>query len=75
MTNEEFIILQVLHNIGPCSPGQVKDMLPVDQELLTVMCAMHDLVDRGFLERVEVNRMRLYKTRPNFRNIRDYLRR
>ena len=75
ITNEELIILKVIHNIGPCNPSQVTDMLPVDKELLFVMRTMHYLVDKGFLERVEVNRARLYKTKPNFKNIHNYLRR
>jgi hypothetical protein len=67
-------ILEIINKLGPCSPPQVKDLLADNPELLLVMRAMHNLVDRGFLARVVINNVRLYKVKPNYKSLRPYLR-
>jgi hypothetical protein len=67
-------ILEIINKLGPCSPPQVKDQLADNPELLLVMRAMHNLVDRGFLTRVVINNVRLYKVKPNYKGLRPYLR-
>jgi hypothetical protein len=67
-------ILEIVDMLGPCSPSQVKEHFTDNPELLLVMRAMHDLVERGLLGRIVINNVRLYKTKANYKSIRAYLR-
>lgn len=69
----DFTLLEIVHRIGPCTTTQVCDNLKENGDLLRVMRSMHNLVDRGLLARVVVNRERLYKVKSNYKNIRSYL--
>lgn len=70
---KELSILEAIHNLGPCTPFQVNNVL-TNSPLLLVMRTMHSLVDKGLLERVTINNQKLYKTRANYKNIRVYFR-
>jgi hypothetical protein len=67
-------ILEIIDKLGPCGPSQVREQFSDNPELLSVMRAMHDLVERGLLARVVVNNVKLYKTKSNYKSIRAYLR-
>jgi hypothetical protein len=67
-------ILEIVNKLGPCGPPQVKEELADNPELLLVMRAMHNLVDRGLLSRVVINNTRLYKVKSGYKDLRPYLR-
>ena len=66
-------ILELINNIGPCSSSEVKERLSNNVELLLVMRALHNLVERGLLERVSINGKSLYRTKSNYKNLKPYL--
>lgn len=71
---KEYVILELVNDIGPCTTAQVQDKLTDAPDLLTVMRRMHTLVDRGLLERITINKEKLYQVRSNYRtSVRTYL--
>ena len=74
VTPLQFVVLEAVHNNGPCSSIHVAHLLGDDADHLMVMRSLHQLVDKGLMRRITINNSSFYETAPNFGNIRSYLR-
>ena len=74
LSDRDLELLEVVKNTGPCTSQQVHASYQGRYDLLTVMRSMHHLVEKGFLQRVIINKTQLYKTSRNYRYIESYRR-
>lgn len=71
---KDFAILETVYASGPCTAEKVHRLLDEKSDLLQIMRRMHILVDRGLLERIVLDKQRLYKVKSNYKTIiRTYL--
>ena len=73
ISNEELELLEVINNLGPCSSDKVHESLEPKPDFLLVMRSLHELVDKGFLQRIIINKTRLYRTSRQYSYIKSYL--
>lgn len=73
ISEKELELLEVIHNLGPCSSEKVHETLDSKNEYLLVMRRLHILADKGFLQRIAVNKKLLYRTPRKYANIRTFL--
>lgn len=63
----------MIDSIGPCSSEKVHENLSPKAEFLIVMRALHTLVEKGFLQRLIINKKQLYRTSRQYSYIRGFL--
>ena len=73
ISDKELELLELINNLGPCTSERVHESIDPKFEYLVVMRSMHNLVEKGFLQRVIINKKQLYKTSKNYSYIRSYL--
>lgn len=73
LSDEELEFLKVVNHLGPCSSQKVYEFLEERFDLLIVMRSMHALVEKGFLQRIIINKTQLYKTTRNYAYVEGYL--
>jgi hypothetical protein len=66
-------LLEIVFKKGPCSSEEVYESMKRSMELLEVMRILHDLMDRGLLEGMMINKQRLYRVKSNYANLRSRL--
>lgn len=71
--DDELKLLELIYNDGPCSSDQVHKMVGPHAQYLITMRRLHGLVEKGFLQRITINKKLLYRTARNYGKIRDIL--
>jgi predicted transcriptional regulator len=73
VSDKEFPLLEIVYRNGPCTSSEVYDHLHGNLDLLEVMRILHDLMDRGLIEGMMIDKQRLYRVKTNYKNIRSRL--
>jgi hypothetical protein len=73
VSEKEFPLLEIVHRKGPCTAEEVQGNLKDGAGLLDVMRSLHDLMDRGLLEGMMINKQRLYRVKSSYKEIRSRL--
>lgn len=73
ISDKELELLEIINNLGPCSSEKVHETLNSKTEFLIVMRALHALVEKGFLQRLIINKKQLYRTSRQYNFIRGFL--
>lgn len=73
VSDNELRLLEAIRQLGPCSSEKVHESLDPKVELLFVMRTLHNLVEKGFLQRIVINNKQLYRTARNYSYIRSYI--
>ena len=73
ISDKELELLQVINNLGPCSSDKVHESLEPKTDFLSVMRSLHTLVEKGFLQRIIINKRQLYRTSRNYSYIKSFL--
>lgn len=73
ISEKELELLEVINNMGPCSSDKVHESLQQKADFLSVMRSLHTLVEKGFLQRIIINKKQLYRTSRNYSYIRSFL--
>lgn len=73
VSDKELRLLEAISQIGPCSSEKVHESLDPKVELLFVMRSLHNLVEKGFLQRIVINNKQLYRTARNYTYIKSYI--
>ena len=69
ISGTELELLEVVNKLGPCSSEKVHQTAEPDSEYLLVLRKLHMLVEKGFLQRIVINRQTLYRTPGNYNTI------
>lgn len=70
ISDRELELLAMVNNLGPCTSEKVHENLNHKTEYLLVMRGLHKLVEKGFLQRVLIDKKPLYRIRKNYSRIR-----
>jgi predicted transcriptional regulator len=73
ISDKELELLEVISNLGPCSLDKVHESVDAKFEFLFVMRTLHRLVEKGFLQRIIINKKQLYRTSRNYSYIKSFL--
>ena len=73
ISDEELKLLEVINVLGPCSSQKVHESTEQRFEYLFVIRCLHRLVEKGFLQRIIINKTQLYKTSRNYSYIKSFL--
>lgn len=73
ISDRELELLEIINTLGPCSSEKVHKTVETKTEFLTVMRTLHTLVEKGFLQRLIINKKQLYRTSRNYSYIRSFL--
>jgi predicted transcriptional regulator len=73
ISDKELVLLEVIDNLGPCSSEKVHENLEMKFEFLFVMRTLHSLVEKGFLQRLIINKKQLYRTSRNYSYVKTFL--
>lgn len=73
ISDKELELLELINNLGPCSSEKVHETLNSKTDYLIVMRALHALVEKGFLQRLIINKKQLYRTSRQYNYIRGFL--
>lgn len=73
ISDKELELLEMINTIGPCSSEKVHEILEPKTEFLIVMRTLHRLVEKGFLQRLIINKKQLYRTSRNYSYIKSFL--
>ena len=73
ISDKELALLEVISAIGPCTSEQVFGTMEPKSEFLFVMRTLHGLVEKGFLQRIIINKKQLYRTSRNYSYIKSFL--
>lgn len=73
ISGKELELLEIINNLGPCSSEKVHETLNSKSDFLMVMRALHTLVEKGFLQRLIINKKQLYRTSRQYNYIRGFL--
>ena len=73
ITDKELELLEVIDMLGPCSSDKVHESTEAKTDYLLVMRTLHGLVEKGFLQRIIINKKQLYKTSRQYSYIRSFL--
>ena len=72
ISDEELHLLEAINNLGPSSSQKVHEYLDQKFDYLLVIRCLHRLVEKGFLQRLIINKTQLYKTSRNYSFIKSY---
>ncbi len=72
ISEKELELLEIINQLGPCSSERVYESLEPKTEFLIVMRSLHSLVEKGFLQRLIINKKQLYRTSRNYSYIRSF---
>ena len=73
INDKELELLEVIHNLGPCSSEKVHETLQPSGGYLIVMRTLHGLVEKGFLQRIIINQKQLYRTSRQYSYVKSFL--
>ena len=73
ITGEELELLNVIDRLGPCTSDKVHEQLDNKSDYLMVMRALHGLAEKGFLQRMIINKKQLYKTSRHYNFVKSFL--
>ena len=73
ITDKELELLAVINNLGACSSEKVHEHMDAKADYLSVMRALHGLVEKGFLQRIIINKKQLYRTSRQYSYIKSFL--
>ena len=73
ITDKEFELLGVINTLGPCSSEKVHESMDPKTDYLIVMRTLHGLVEKGFLQRIIINKKQLYRTSRQYSYIKSFL--
>lgn len=73
LSDQELELLEIINNLGPCSSEKVHETVNTKAEFLIVMRTLHALVEKGFLQRLIINKKQLYRTSRQYSYIRAFL--
>jgi predicted transcriptional regulator len=73
ISDKELELLEVINNLGACSSQKVHECVDAKFEYLFVMRTLHSLVEKGFLQRIIINKKQLYRTSRNYSYVRSFL--
>ncbi|MEX2233810.1 MAG: BlaI/MecI/CopY family transcriptional regulator [Cyclobacteriaceae bacterium] len=73
ISDKELEILEVINNLGACGSEKVHESVESKFEYLFVMRTLHILVEKGFLQRIIINKKQLYRTSRNYSYIKSFL--
>ena len=73
ISDQELQLLEVIDNLGPCSSERVHEILDSKFDFLFVMRSLHTLVEKGFLQRIIINKKQLYRTSRNYSYLKGFL--
>ncbi len=73
VSHKELELLEAISHLGPCSSEKLHETLDSKVELLFVMRSLHNLVEKGFLQRIVINNKQLYRTTRNYSYIKSYI--
>lgn len=73
ITDRELQFLELIDNLGPSSSEQVYDSIEPKTDYLLVMRALHTLAEKGFLQRIIINKKQLYKTSRQYSYVKSFL--
>jgi predicted transcriptional regulator len=73
VSDKEFRLMEIVYRKGPCTSEEIHAYQTEGLELLEVMRILHDLMDRGLLEGMMINKQRLYRPKANYTNFRSRL--
>lgn len=73
ISDKELALLEVINSIGPCTSEQVHQSLEPKYEFLFVIRTLHALAEKGFLQRIIINKKQLYRTSRNYSYIKTFL--
>lgn len=75
LSSKEVQLLEIVNRVGPCTSEQVHEAFDPEAEFLLVMRSLHALVQKGFLQRVVINKKQLYRTSRNYSFVKAFLNR
>jgi len=73
ITDSELYLLEAVHTHGPCSSEKVHENLDPQPDYLIVIRTLHGLVEKGFLQRIIINKKQLYRTSRQYSYIKSFL--
>lgn len=73
ISDKELELLEVINSVGPCSSEKVHEILDPKSEFLLVMRTLHGLVEKGFLQRIIINKKQLYRTSRQYSYVKSFL--
>ena len=73
VSDQELELLGIINSLGPCTSEKVHEALNTKPQYLFVMRSLHQLVEKGLLQRVIINQKQLYKTSRTYSYIKNFL--
>lgn len=73
VTDQELELLELINNLGPCTSEKVHECVDPKFEYLFIMRSLHRLVEKGFLQRIIINKKQVYRTSRNYSFIKTFL--
>ena len=73
VSDKELELLELINNLGPCTSEKVHESVDPKFEYLFIMRSLHDLVEKGFLQRITINKKQVYRTSRNYSYIKSFL--
>lgn len=73
ISDKELELLEVINTLGACSSDKVHESVESKFEYLFVIRTLHSLVEKGFLQRIIINKKQLYRTSRNYSYVRSFL--
>ena len=73
ITDGELELLELINNLGPCTSEKVHESVDSKFEYLFIMRSLHRLVEKGFLQRIIINKKQVYRTSRNYSFIKSFL--
>lgn len=73
INDKELELLEAINTLGPCSSEKVHESIEPKVDYLLVMRTLHGLVQKGFLQRIIINKKQLYRTSRQYSYIKSFL--
>lgn len=73
ISDKELELLEMINTVGPCNSEKVHESLSPQAEFLIVMRTLHRLVEKGFLQRIIINKKQLYRTSRQYSYVKSFL--
>ena len=75
ISEQELELLEIINLQGPCNSEKVHELVNGKFDFLFVMRSLHALVEKGFLQRLIINKKQLYRTSRSYSYIKSFLNR